>query len=157
MALDTVKQAKKRANCFATLLQIELHSDVARFTTHESNLSCKNQLLFLAWKEPSKLCSVTPFLWNVGKNLWSLNKSYLLVRKLIWRENMACSHATADLNFIILFELYYTFVLRLLHCKISLITWSFKYAKSYNSFLGTLCSPLYSSEPKSKIKDKTTR
>ena len=88
----------------------------------------KNQLLFLAWKEPSKLCSVTTFLWKVDKNLWSLNKASWLVRKLIWRENMACSHATTDLNFIILFELYFTFILRILHRKISLITWPFKYA-----------------------------
>ena len=88
----------------------------------------KNQLLFLAWKEPSKLCSVTTFLWKVDKNLWSLNKASWLVRKLIWRENMACSHTTTDLIFIILCELYFTFILRILHRKISLITWPFKYA-----------------------------
>ena len=31
---------KKRATCFATLLQNKLNSHVERFTTHESNLSC---------------------------------------------------------------------------------------------------------------------
>ena len=31
---------QKRSTCFAPLLQKELNSDVARFTTHESNLSC---------------------------------------------------------------------------------------------------------------------
>ena len=47
MVLDTVKQAINRANCFAILLQNELNSDVARFTTHESNLSCnKSAFIF---------------------------------------------------------------------------------------------------------------
>ena len=31
---------QKRGSCFATLLQIELNSDDARLTIHESNLSC---------------------------------------------------------------------------------------------------------------------
>ena len=31
---------KKHATCLATLLQNELNSDVARFTNHDSNLSC---------------------------------------------------------------------------------------------------------------------
>ena len=34
------KGRQKRGSCFATLLQIELNSDDARFNIHESNLSC---------------------------------------------------------------------------------------------------------------------
>ena len=33
---------QQRATCFATLLQDELNSDAARFTTRESNLSCND-------------------------------------------------------------------------------------------------------------------
>ena len=41
---------QKRATCFATLLPSEWKSDVARFTTHESNLSRnKSGCLQVAW------------------------------------------------------------------------------------------------------------
>ena len=41
---DTVKRAKKRATCFVTLLQNELKSDVARFTTHVQTCLATNQV-----------------------------------------------------------------------------------------------------------------
>ena len=114
-----------------------------------------NQLSFLAWKEPSKLCSVTPFLFNVDRNFWSLNKAYLPVRKLIGgKHGLLPQHGWLKIHYLVVC-IVFTFILRILHCKISLITWPFKYAKNYNSFLGTQCSTLYFSEPKTKIKDKT--
>ena len=55
MALDTVKQAKKRANCFATLLQNDLNSDVACFTTHEANLPCKKSAFIFSVERAVKV------------------------------------------------------------------------------------------------------
>ena len=43
---DTVKRAKKRATCLVTLLQNELKSDVARFTTHVQTCLATNQVSF---------------------------------------------------------------------------------------------------------------
>ena len=47
---DTVKWAKKGATCFVTLLQNELKSDVARFTTHVQTCLAKNQVSFKGGK-----------------------------------------------------------------------------------------------------------
>ena len=47
---DTVKRAKKRATCFVTLLQNELKSDVARFTTHVQTCLATNQVSFKGGK-----------------------------------------------------------------------------------------------------------
>ena len=57
----TIKQeTKKHATCFATLLQNELNSDVARFTTNKKNLAT----LFIArqfrtWIENAQYCYST--------------------------------------------------------------------------------------------------
>jgi len=44
LAATTEKTAEKRATCFATLLQNELESDIARFTTHVQACIATNQV-----------------------------------------------------------------------------------------------------------------
>ena len=86
---------QKLANCFATLRQNELKSDVANFTTHEPNLH-KIRLLYVAkgcCREHSsstfcnKLCTCRAFYWP---------KANLFCSK--WRNSCVCRDSRVILS-----------------------------------------------------------
>ena len=62
-----VKRAAKTCNLFATLLLDKLNSDVARFTTNESNLSCSKtgyivmQKVESSYTSCNRICSCCTF------------------------------------------------------------------------------------------------
>ena len=69
----TIKQeTKKHATCFATLLQNELNSDVARFTTNKKNLAT----LFTARQFRTWIEKRTILLFNVAQQVHVLCCSF---------------------------------------------------------------------------------
>ena len=65
---------EKRAPCFATLLQNELNSDFARFTTHESKLSCNKS----RWEKVLQRVERSSTFWNKRRKLCVWHDSHVI-------------------------------------------------------------------------------